>query len=516
MIVRYHIFKYRPLTLFKEDMFTPVSITFFSYLVIMVIVGLVAWRFTKNFNDYILGGRKLGALVTALSVGASDMSGWLLMGLPGAVFLSGICESWIAIGLALGTLANWLIVAAPLRVYTETAHNALTLPDYFSHRFEDNSRMLRVISAIVILLFFAIYSASGMVASARLFELVFNMPYETALVFGTIATLAYVFLGGFLAVSWTDTIQATMMCLALIIAPIAVMVDLGGFSATIDQVRAIDPNHLNMLQGQTFIGVISLLAWGLGYFGQPHILVRFMAAKNAALMPRACRISMIWLIFSLTGAVAAGFFGAAFFSAHPDLGKAVAENHERVFMVLSTTLFNPWIGGVLLSAILAAVMSTLSCQLLVCSSVLTEDFYRVFIRPNANQRELVWIGRLTVIAVSCVAIVIAMDPNNLVLSLVSYAWGGFGAAFGPIIILSLLWKGCTKNGALAGIIVGALTVLVWHQGAWWGLYEIIPGFVLSFLTIIVVSLLDPHKPSTSMLATFHTVQRKLDDIKKQV
>ena len=305
-------------------MFTPVSITFFSYLVIMVIVGLVAWRFTKNFNDYILGGRKLGALVTALSVGASDMSGWLLMGLPGAVFLSGICESWIAIGLALGTLANWLIVAAPLRVYTETAHNALTLPDYFSHRFEDNSRMLRVISAFVILLFFAIYSASGMVASARLFELVFNMPYETALVFGTIATLAYVFLGGFLAVSWTDTIQATMMCLALIIAPIAVMADLGGFSATIDQVRAIDPNHLNMLQGQTFIGVISLLAWGLGYFGQPHILVRFMAAKNAALMPRACRISMIWLIFSLTGAVAAGFFGAAFFSAHPDLGKAVA------------------------------------------------------------------------------------------------------------------------------------------------------------------------------------------------
>ena len=442
--------------------FSPISITFFAYLVVMVAVGLVAWRFTKNFNDYILGGRRLGAVVTALSVGASDMSGWLLMGLPGAVFLSGICESWIAIGLALGTLANWLIVAAPLRVYTETAHNALTLPDYFSHRFEDKSRMLRIISAVVILLFFAIYSASGMVASARLFEIVLDLPYSTALIFGTFATLAYVFLGGFLAVSWTDTIQAAMMCLALIIAPVAVMIDLGGFSATVEQVRSVDPTHLNMLQGQTFIGVISLLAWGLGYFGQPHILVRFMAAKNASVMPRACRV------------------------------------------------------GILLSAILAAVMSTLSCQLLVCSSVLTEDFYRAFIRPHAAQRELVWIGRLTVVAVSAVAILIATDPNNLVLSLVSYAWGGFGASFGPIIILSLLWKGVTRNGALVGIIVGALTVLVWHQGAWWGMYEIIPGFVLSFIAIIVVSLLDPNKPSATMIETFDKVQHKLEDVKKQL
>ena len=495
--------------------FSPTAITFVAYLLVMVTVGLIAWRYTKNFNDYILGGRRLGSLVTALSVGASDMSGWLLMGLPGAVFLSGICESWIAIGLAFGTLANWLIVSAPLRVYTETAHNALTLPDFFAHRFEDKSKLLRIISAAVILLFFAIYSASGMVASARLFEMVFELPYSTALILGTIATLAYVFLGGFLAVSWTDTIQASMMCLALIIAPVAVMMDLGGFSSTIDQVRQIDATHLNMLQGQTFIGVISLLAWGLGYFGQPHILVRFMAAKNAKLMPEACKISMIWLVFSLSGAVAAGFFGSAYFAAHPELGKAVAENHERVFMVLSTTLFNPWIGGILLSAILAAVMSTLSCQLLVCSSVLTEDFYRAFIRPNAAQRELVWIGRLTVIGVSCVAIFIAMDPNNLVLSLVSYAWGGFGAAFGPIIILSLLWKGCTRNGALAGIIVGALTVLIWHQGAWFGLYEIIPGFIFSFITIIVVSLLDPNKPSQTMIQTFDHVQRKLADIKME-
>ena len=416
----------------------PTAITFTSYMILMVILGFVAWRYTRNFNDYILGGRSLGGVVTALSVGASDMSGWLLMGLPGAVFLFGVSQSWIAIGLILGSWLNWRFAAARLRVYTEKAHNSLTLPDYLTHRFEDKSNALRIIASAVILIFFTIYCASGVVAGARLFENTFHMEYETALIIGAAATILYVFIGGFLAVSWTDTIQAAMMCLALIIAPVAVMIDLGGFSATVEQVRSADPTHLNMLQGQTFIGVISLLAWGLGYFGQPHILVRFMAAKNASVMPRACKISMIWLIFSLSGAVAAGFFGSAFFSAHPDLGKAVAENHERVFMILSTTLFNPWIGGILLSAILAAVMSTLSCQLLVCSSVLTEDFYRVFIRPNAAQKELVWIGRLTVVAVSVVAILIATDPNNLVLSLVSYAWGGFGASFGPIIILSLL------------------------------------------------------------------------------
>ncbi len=492
------------------------SITFIAYLLVMVTVGLIAWRFTRSFNDYILGGRRLGSIVTGLSVGASDMSGWLLMGLPGAVFLSGICESWIAIGLAIGTYLNWKIVAAPLRVYTEVAHNALTLPDYFTHRFEDKSKLLRIVSAVIILLFFAIYSASGMVASARLFEMVFDLPYGTSLILGTTATLAYVFLGGFLAVSWTDTIQSTMMCFALIIAPLAVMWDLGGWTATIEQVRQVDPAHLDMLKGQTFIGVISLLAWGLGYFGQPHILVRFMAAKNAKVMPQARRISMVWLVFCLSGAVAAGFFGSAYFAAHADVAGPVVANHERVFMVLSTTLFNPWIGGILLSAILAAVMSTLSCQLLVCSSVLTEDFYRGFIRPQASQRELVWLGRATVIGVSIVAIIIASDPNNLVLSLVSYAWGGFGAAFGPAIILSLLWKKCSRTGALCGIIVGALTVLVWHQGGWWGLYEIVPGFIFSALTIIIVSLFDPNKPNETVLDQFDRVQNRLAEAKKEI
>lgn len=496
--------------------FDPTSVTFIGYLILMVLVGLAAWRYTRNFNDYILGGRRLGSLVTALSVGASDMSGWLLMGLPGAVFLSGICESWIAIGLALGTFFNWKIVASPLREYTEVAHNALTLPDFFTHRFEDKSRLLRIVPAVVILLFFAIYSASGMVASARLFENVFDLPYTEALILGTVATLAYVFLGGFLAVSWTDTIQATMMCIALIVAPIAVMIDLGGFTEAVNQVKAIDPAHVNMFRGQTVIGVLSLLAWGLGYFGQPHILVRFMAAKSVKVMPQAFRISMIWLIFCLSGAVAAGFFGSAYFQAHPEFAAAVNANHERVFMVLANTLFSPWIGGVLLSAILAAVMSTLSCQLLVCSSVLTEDFYRAFVRPKAGQKELVWVGRLTVAAVSLVAIIIAADPNNLVLSLVSYAWGGFGAAFGPIVILSLLWKRTTRNGAVVGIIVGALTVLIWHQGAWFGLYEIIPGFILSFLSIVAVSLLDKQGPSKTMLDTYDQVQRRLADARAQM
>lgn len=300
----------------------PTAITFTGYMILMVILGFVAWRYTRNFNDYILGGRSLGGVVTALSVGASDMSGWLLMGLPGAVFLSGITESWIAIGLTLGTYLNWKFVAARLRVYTEVSHNALTLPDFFTHRFKDDTRMLRILAAVVILVFFTIYCASGVVAGARLFENTFDMSYERAVWIGAAATIIYVFIGGFLAVSWTDTFQASLMCVALVVTPIVVMTDLGGFSSAVEQVKAIDVNMVNMLSHQSFIGVLSLIAWGLGYFGQPHILVRFMAARSIKVIPRACRISLIWMIFCLGGAVSVGFFGSAYFAAHPGSGHA--------------------------------------------------------------------------------------------------------------------------------------------------------------------------------------------------
>ena len=345
-------------------------------------------------------------------------------------------------------------------------------------------------------------------AGARLFENTFHLPYSTALWLGAIATIAYVFIGGFLAVSWTDTIQASLMCIALIVTPVAVMIDLGGASAATSQVAAINPDMLSMMNGQTTIGIISLLAWGLGYCGQPHILVRFMATRSIRVIPNARRISITWMIFCLAGSVAAGFFGAAFFAGHPELAGAVTENHERVFIELAKALFNPWIAGVLMSAILAAVMSTLSCQLLVCSSTLTEDFYRRLIHPKASNRELMLFSRGMVLLVSIIAIIIARDPNSLVLSLVSYAWAGFGASFGPVILISLWWKRMTRNGALAGMLVGAITVLVWHYFAWFDLYEILPGFILGSLAIIVVSLLDK-APEKEVTDAFNTVERRL-------
>lgn len=482
----------------------PTAITFCGYLLLMIVVGFIAWHYTRDFNDYILGGRSLGGLVTALSVGASDMSGWLLMGLPGAVFLSGISESWIAIGLLMGSYANWRLVAARLRVYTEKCRNALTLPDYLTHRFEDKERLLSICCAIVILVFFTIYSASGMVAGARLFENTFDLEYSTALWLGAAATITYVFVGGFLAVSWTDTIQAAMMCLALIVTPFAVMYDLGGWSTTIAKIEAIDPGMLEMTKNQTVIGVASLMAWGLGYCGQPHILVRFMATKSISVIPNACRAATLWMIFCLLGAVCVGFFGSAYFAEHVNQATLVVQNPERVFIVLSQVLFNPWIAGILMSAILAAVMSTLSCQLLVCSSTLTEDLYRAYFRPNASTKELVWFGRLMVLAIAILAIFIAMDPESRVLSLVSYAWAGFGGAFGPVILMSLWYKGMTRNGALAGMIVGAVTVVVWNYFAWFGLYEIIPAFIFNLITIVVVSNMGK-KPSAEMQATYDEV-----------
>ena len=467
---------------------TPMLITFVVYISAMVLIGLFAYMRTKNLSDYILGGRSLGSFVTALSAGASDMSGWLLMGLPGAVYMSGLSEGWIAIGLIVGAYLNWLFVAGRLRVQTEHNGNALTLPDYFSNRFEDHSRVLRIFSALVILVFFTIYCASGVVAGARLFESTFGLSYDTALWAGAAATIAYTFIGGFLAVSWTDTVQATLMIFALILTPIVVMLATGGADSSFLAIEAVDASNFDMLKGASFIGVISLMAWGLGYFGQPHILARFMAADSVKSIPKARRISMIWMILCLGGAVAVGFFGIAYFSVHPQFASAVTENPERVFIELAKVLFNPWIAGVLLSAILAAVMSTLSCQLLVCSSALTEDFYKAFLRKNASQTELVWVGRGMVLLVALVAIGLAANPNNRVLGLVSYAWAGFGAAFGPVVILSVLWNGMTRNGALAGMLLGAVTVILWKNFfGWTGLYEIIPGFILATLGILLFS-----------------------------
>ncbi len=483
---------------------TPTLITFLIYIAAMILIGFIAYRATKNFSDYILGGRSLGSFVTALSAGASDMSGWLLMGLPGAIFVAGLSESWIAIGLIIGAWLNWLFVAGRLRVHTEHNHNALTLPDYFSHRFEDESRMLRIFSALVILVFFTIYCASGVVAGARLFESTFGMPYEYALWVGAAATILYVFIGGFLAVSWTDTVQATLMIFALLITPLFVILALGDMGTVMATIEAQNPANFDMFRGLSFVAIISLLAWGLGYFGQPHILVRFMAADSIKTIPNARRIGMTWMILTLAGAVAVGFLGIAYFADHPDQAGAVSQNGERVFMELVKILFNPWVAGIILSGVLAAVMSTLSAQLLVSSSALTQDFYKAMLRKNASQTELVWVGRGMVLLIALIALIaigIASNPESKVLGLVSYAWAGFGAAFGPVVLISLLWKRMTRNGALAGMLVGAVTVVVWKEFIGLGLYEIIPGFILASIAIVVVSKLGA-EPAPSIVKRF--------------
>ncbi|MFW2078695.1 sodium/proline symporter PutP [Acinetobacter sp. ULE_I010] len=491
----------------------PTLITFLFYIVAMVVIGLIAYRATTSFDDYILGGRRLGSFVTALSAGASDMSGWLLMGLPGAIYLSGLSEMWIAIGLIIGAWLNWLLVAGRLRIHTEIQNNALTLPDYFSNRFNDHKKILRVVSAVIILIFFAIYCASGMVAGARLFESMFGMSYTTALWISAIATISYVFIGGFLAVSWTDTIQASLMIFALLITPIVTILSLGDISIVNAALEAARPQAYNLFTDMSFVAVLSLLAWGLGYFGQPHILVRFMAADSVKSIPNARRIGMTWMILCLGGAVAAGFFGIAYFELHPELAAVVNANPETVFMELTKTLFNPWVAGVVLAAILAAVMSTLSCQLLVCSSTLTEDFYKAFIRKNASQKELVWIGRLMVLLIAILAIVLATNPESKVLGLVAYAWAGFGAAFGPLILLSLFWKRMNLSGALAGMVVGAVVVIAWKNISFFastGVYEIIPGFICSFLAIIFFSLISK-EPTADMIERFETADQIYKD-----
>ena len=492
---------------------TATTIMFAIYLVAMLLIGWLGYRATSNLSDYILGGRSLGSFVTALSAGASDMSGWLLMGLPGAVYASGLSESWIAIGLCIGAWLNWYLVAGRLRVYTEKVGNALTMPDYFTNRFEDHSNLLRIFTAIVILIFFTLYCASGVVAGARLFESMFGMPYSFALWVGALCTIAYVFIGGFLAVSWTDTIQASLMITALIVAPLMVIYNEGGVTESMQIVEQLKPGANSLMGDLDTLAILSLAAWGLGYFGQPHILVRFMAAESLHTIPNARRIGMVWMFLCLFGSIGVGYFGIAYFGSHPEIPNTVAANNETVFVEISRLLFNPWIAGLLLAAILAAVMSTLSCQLLVCSSALTQDLYKTFLRRGASDHELVWVGRAMVLLVSVVAIWLASDPKSEVLGLVSYAWAGFGAAFGPVVLLSLMWPRMTRNGALAGMVVGAVTVIIWKKTSWAALgmpvldtvYEIIPGFLLSTLAVVIFSLISP-PPSASIRQTFDEVE----------
>lgn len=483
----------------------PVLISFSIYMLLMVGIGFYFYFKTDDLSDYILGGRGLGPGVTALSAGASDMSGWLLLGLPGMMYSQGIVGSWIAVGLLIGAYLNWHYVARPLRVYTHYLDDSITIPDYFSNRFEENGNSLRVVTAVVILVFYTLYTSSGLVGGAKLFEATFGLDYTDALLIGSVIIVSYTFLGGYNAVSWTDFIQGILMMLALAVTPIVVIIDIGGINEALSIIEQVKEANLSLFHGSSIVAIISLLAWGLGYFGQPHILVRFMSIRHEDEMQRAKHIGMTWMGISILGSLSVGFFGLAYVVAN---GVAL-EDSEKIFITLSQLLFNPWIAGFLLAAILAAIMSTIDSQLLVSSSVLTRDIYHAIIKKDASDKELVWIGRSTVVIIALIALYISTDRNSSVLELVSYAWAGFGAAFGPLVILSLYHKGITKQGAIAGMVTGALVVIVYKQleGGIFDLYELLPGFILAWIAIVLVSKFTTESENSKVI--FDEVHEKL-------
>jgi sodium/proline symporter len=493
------------------------------YFIVMLGIGLYSFRKSSNdMQSYMLGGRNLSAKVTALSAGASDMSGWMLMGVPGAMYVAGLSSAWISVGLAVGAYLNYILVAPRLRVYTEQAQNAITIPDYFENRFEDKSRILRILASLVIIVFFTLYTSSGVVAGGKLFESSFGLSYELGLYITAGVVVSYTLFGGFLAVSLTDFVQGCIMFVSLVLVPVVVLFELGGLSEAQAQLASSGLYMMDLFvdsstgESVSFLAIVSLLAWGLGYFGQPHIIVRFMAIHDVRALKTARRIGMSWMIVSLIGAMMTGLFGFAYILKTG----AVLNDPETIFLYLSQVLFHPLISGFLLAAILAAIMSTISSQLLVTSSSLTGDFYQAFLRRDADQKELVLVGRLSVLLIALVAVALAYDRDSTILTLVSNAWAGFGAAFGPVILFSLYWKEMTKESAISGMLIGALTVLLWTyapitiqgQNLPDLMYAIVPGFLMCSLTILAVSKLTK-SPNASILKVFANVEQTITESK---
>lgn len=479
----------------------PIALAFILYLVLMMSIGLYYSRRQKNLSSYILGDRQLGPWLISMSAEASDMSGWMLMGLPGYAYLHGLSAFWTGIGLIVGTWANWVLVSQRLRNYTEVADNSLTIPDYLSNRFEDRKNGLRLICALFIILFFIIYTSSGFVAAGKLFNTIFGIPYLHALLLGAFVVVFYTFLGGFSAVALTDFIQGTMMFFTVLYVPVAATIALGGPMPTLDILSKEGSDFFSFFPDSTGVSallvmIVSSLGWGLGYFGQPHILVKFMAIGDPKELKKSTRIAMTWVLLSLSFAIAIGVVGKAYLSTPLENANA-----ERVFILMAESLSAPFITGIIWSAILAAIMSTSSSQLLVTSSAVSRDLFQAFLKKDASEKTLIRVSRLSVLLVSAIAVYLGSDPNSYIFSIVSYAWAGFGACFGATVLLSLYWKRMTLKGAYAGVIVGGLTVLIWKHFEWFGLYELVPGFFFSVAAIVIVSLMDK-KPSETILKTF--------------
>ncbi|SFD02292.1 sodium/proline symporter PutP [Clostridium uliginosum] len=479
------------------------------YILILFVIGYYSYRKTSNISDYMLGGRGLGPLVTALSAGASDMSGWMLMGLPGAVYLTGISSIWLGVGLTVGAYLNYRLLAPRFRVYTELANDSLTVPDYLENRFKDKSNMLRLVSGIIILVFFVLYVSSGVVAGGKLFENTFGLTYTMGVVVTLAVVVIYTYFGGFLAVSLTDFFQGTLMFITLIMVPVVTFMNIGVDPGTFaNRIKDIDPALFDIFRGTSVATILSFLAWGLGYFGQPHIIVRFMAIKSPNELKSARRIGIGWMAIGLLGSVASGLTGLVYFTEH----KSPLSDPETVFLRLGDILFHPFITGIILAAVLAAIMSTISSQLLVCSSSITKDFYLTFFNKEASQKEQMLIGRLSVLVVAAFATIFAYLPNKTILDIVGQAWAGFGSAFGPVLLLSLYWKRMTKWGALFGMIVGGLTVILWISFGLSGyIYEMIPGFSLSLISVIVGSLMTK-KPDESINKDFISMEEILTNM----
>ncbi|MDP5209371.1 sodium/proline symporter PutP [Microbulbifer sp. 2205BS26-8] len=466
-----------------------IALTFVAYLALILVIGVYAYLRTKNASDYFLGGRSLPPVVAALSAGASDMSGWLLLGLPGAAYAAGLSAGWIAIGLFSGIVLSWVSMGRRLRVYTYALDDSLTVPAYLHRRFRMGHPYLRTVCAVFILLFFLFYVASGLIAGGKLFETVFGWDYRWAVITGAVAVISYTLFGGFLAVSWTDVFQGLLMSVALITVPLVVISDHGGLADSWSQLQASVPELTHWMTDNTgqalgLVAILSSLAWGLGYFGQPHILARFMAVRSPRDVPAAATVAALWSLIGFLGAMAVGLF------AHLQIQQGLPDG-EKVFMELVQVLFHPIVAGVLLAAILSAIMSTADSQLLVSSAALAEDIYHVWVGRKTSPEAMVKVGRWAVVALSLVAVWIALDQDSKVLDVVGYAWAGLGAAFGPTLLISLYWRRMTGSGAIAGVIVGGVTVVVWEQlsGGLFEVYELLPGFIFSAAAILIVSAL---------------------------
>jgi len=463
------------------------AISMIIYFVAMIVIGLWAYQRTDDMDDYMLAGRNLGPLSTALSAGASDMSGWLLMGLPGAFYLSGMSTMWLPIGLTVGAWLNWKYTAPRLRTYTEVADNSLTIPTFLSARLHDGSRLIQIGAGVIILVFFTFYVSSGMVAGGRFFEASFGVDYRLGMVLVAGITVLYTLVGGFLAVAYTDVVQGLMMVTALVAVPVAGLFRLGGPDSLISTINELDPGTWALWGASTsLMSIVSAAAWGLGYFGQPHIIVRFMALETPQQAKAGRRIGIGWMALACLGAAATALVGIATY--RRDTGQL--PNPETVFIALGQLLFHPLVAGFMLAAILAAIMSTISSQLLVSSSALVEDLYHAFNRKELGEKRSVLLGRVAVMIVSVVAALMAWQADDSILKLVSFAWAGFGASFGPVVLLALFWRRLTRWGALAGMTTGAVVAAVWANlsGGIFDLYELLPGFVANLIVTIVVSL----------------------------